>query len=268
MALKGFLVTLFTLLLSLHVSALSADTAHLGVYYGQDLYQSMLGKNIPGDELRPRLHDVISKGHKSVGYDEARRQIFGKISLQQDGKDYYVKDVYCEKNYSNRDNPELRLGPNSYPADGKLINTEHTWPQSKFTTKYPGGMQKSDIHHLFPSDSKMNSFRGNLNFGEVAHADSPLNCPNGALGVAAGSGETIFEPPQSHRGNIARALFYFAVRYETDIDAQEEKFLRQWNNDDPVDAEEINRNNMVEKIQGNRNPFIDEPQLADQIQNF
>jgi endonuclease I len=52
------------------------------------------------------------------------------------------------------------------------------------------------------------------------------------------------------------------------VSDQEEAFLRKWNQQDPVDQAEMNRNNEIEKIQGNRNPFIDFPELVDQVHNF
>lgn len=59
--------------------------------------------------------DRVTKGHRSIGYDAARKEIFGKLSLKQDGNDYYVTDVYCEKDYSNREFPGLGIAPNVYP---------------------------------------------------------------------------------------------------------------------------------------------------------
>ena len=82
------------------------------------------------------------------------------------------------------------------------------------------------------------------------------------------TGEYGFEPPVEHKGNVARALFYFAVRYDMRIAAHEEFFLRQWNVIDPVDDEEIARNNEIERLQGNRNPFIDDAALVELIEDF
>jgi hypothetical protein len=267
MAFKGFVVALLAILFSL-VSAAQNTPAHLAEYYGPDLLKSLQNKELADDDLRRSLLNIIAKNHHAVGYDEARRQIFGKLSLQQDGKEYFVKDVYCEQVYSHRDYPQLQFGPNTYPENGDIINTEHTWPQSRFTNRYPHVLQKSDIHHLFPSDSKMNSSRSALHFGDVVEKVEPLKCATAALGHAPTTGEIIFEPPPAHKGNVARAIFYFATRYEMKVSDQEEAFLRKWNQQDPVDQAEMNRNNEIEKIQGNRNPFIDFPELVDQVHNF
>ena len=93
-------------------------------------------------------------------------------------------------------------------------------------------------------------------------------CQTSRRGMAIGSSLTAFEPPENHRGNVARALFYFSVRYKIQIDPLEEGYLRDWHREDPVDAEERKRNDEIFKIQQNRNPFIDEPLLVDDIRDF
>lgn len=266
---KYFCATLITVLFSLTAAPAHAATEeHLSDYYTADLWQSMKSLNIQDDELRGRLFKVISRDHHAVGYDEARRQIFGRISLQQNGSEYFVTDVYCEKNFGSREYPQLGFGPGSYPSNGDIINTEHTWPQSRFTKRHPNGTQKSDMHHLFPTDSKMNSHRSALQFGEVGETVENLKCPIAKLGHDLKGGRIVFEPPTAHKGNVARAILYFATRYEMIVSDNEENYLRKWNLEDPVDAEEIRRNDEVEKVQGNRNPFIDVPALIDQIHNF
>ena len=77
-----------------------------------------------------------------------------------------------------------------------------------------------------------------------------------------------FEPPDSHKGNVARAMFYFSMRYNMRIDPVQEKFLKKWNKLDPIDAAERLRNRRIKDIQGNSNPFIDDPFLADRISDF
>jgi endonuclease I len=78
----------------------------------------------------------------------------------------------------------------------------------------------------------------------------------------------VFEPPTVHKGRVARALFYFSVRYDIPLDPEEEAYLKKWNAEQPVDQEEITRNEEIYKAQGNRNPFIDYPELASLIADF
>jgi deoxyribonuclease I len=218
------------------------------------------------DGVIHELQAEVIKGHRQLSYNTARQMLFGRLHLKQTNGNYYVHDVYCQKDYSKTDFPSKSgVGPNRIP-DSSILNAEHTWPQSRFSTRFPKDIQKTDLHHLFPTDSKMNGIRGNFKFGEVNNPEKTLPCKTAEFGRADGGWR--FEPPATHKGNVARALFYFSVRYSIKIDADEEAFLRQWHKDDPVDAEERTRNEEIEKLQGNRNPFIDRPELVGKISNF
>ena len=200
--------------------------------------------------------------HKVLGYDGARKILFGQLHLEENNGKYFIKDVYCHKIFSGG----TGVGPGAIP-NGNQINCEHTWPQSKFTNSYPSEMQKSDLHHLFPTDNKANSVRGNFDFADISYDSGSLsNCGASRSGSSNdGSGNNLFEPPTEHKGNVARALFYFSVRYKIRIPTSEEQVLRRWNDLDPVDDAEMARNNQIFEVQGNRNPFIDFPQLANYI---
>ena len=78
----------------------------------------------------------------------------------------------------------------------------------------------------------------------------------------------MFEPPTEHRGNVARSLFYFAVRYKLFIDPAEEMILKLWHKADPIDAAELARHETIAKYQKVRNTFLDFPELVDRISNF
>ena len=204
--------------------------------------------------------------HKAIGYSAARKVLMGTLSLKGTAGSYILHDVYCEKDFTS---VELGagIGPGKIPSDS-VVNTEHTWPQSRFNRSMGKEVQKSDLHHLYATDSQMNSARGNFKFGDVAVPEKTLKCPQVKLGTAAGGSEEIFEPPVGHKGNVARALFYFSIRYHLAIDPREEAFLKAWNRLDPVDQAERDRNDAIYKIQGNRNPFVDYPELADEIADF
>lgn len=216
--------------------------------------------------------DSAAKGcyhHEAVGYSAARKILMGQLHLSGSPGHYAVKDVYCEHEFTNADFGGADvIGPGKIPKDSAL-NTEHTWPQSRFNGAMSKETQKSDLHHLFPTDSGLNSVRGNKKFGEVTHLDKVLDCPISKFGtIDGGYRDEYFEPPTAHKGNVARALFYFSVRYRLHIDLEEETVLKKWNRQDPVDAAETARNEAVFKIQGNRNPFVDYPELADEIADF
>lgn len=203
---------------------------------------------------------------KVLGYRGARKVLFGKLHLKENAQGYYLEEVYCRKQYTRAD---INLGPNVIP-NNNILNCEHTWPQSRFTGRFANEMQKSDLHHLFPTDSKANSIRGNYEFADVDGGDLRHDdCDASHFGTAdSGGSRDRFEPPTEHKGNVARALFYFSTRYQIKISASEEEYLREWNRLDPVDAEEMERNETIYLIQGNRNPFIDFPSLADKVADF
>jgi hypothetical protein len=205
--------------------------------------------------------------HVNLGYDGARKVLFGKIHLKNDAGGYYIEDVYCQKKFKGGSN----VGPNAIP-NANQINCEHTWPQSKFSRGFPADLQKADLHHLYPTDSKANSIRGNYDFADVSSDNGELaqtNCSSSKSGASVTSGgDDFFEPPTNHKGNVARALFYFSVRYKISIPKAEEEFLRKWHEIDPVDQDEMNRNEIIYQVQKDRNPFIDYPNLVNQISKF
>ena len=258
-------------------------------YYPQSFIQKISGKVVKDEELKAEINTVLTSTHqrdakggrdtlgcetaganncyqqRSLGYDGARKVLFGKLHLQQDGNQYFIKDVYCHKKFAGGAN----VRPGAIPNNNQ-INCEHTWPQSKFSSNYPKDVQKADLHHLFPTDSKANSIRGNFDFAEISQDNGSLeDCSASKSGSSnSGTGDDLFEPPTEHKGNVARALFYFSVRYKIQIPRTEEEVLRRWHVLDPVDAAEMERNEQIFYAQANRNPFIDFPELVDSIRRF
>jgi endonuclease I len=199
--------------------------------------------------------------HTAVGYSRARIVMFGELFMQEDGAGTFVTEVYCQKKIYFKK-------PEQISSMNAIVNIEHTWPQSKFNGQFNTELQKSDMHHLFPSDSKANSVRANHIFGEAGNGGvrgMELCDPSG---IDGSQGRFVFEPPREHQGNVARALFYFSIRYNLPITQQEERVIREWHEADPVDAEEIERNNLIAKHQLSRNPFVDFPELVNEIQDF
>lgn len=239
-------------------------------YYGSAFASEYKANHLHDKDLLDTLFKIISNGHKAVGYEPAKDIMFGKIDLLKlPTGEYAVKDVYCERLFTDADFSTHSIGPMTAPTTGNTLNTEHTWPQSKFTSRFPKETQKSDLHHLYPTDSEMNNRRSSYEFGDVAVPKKILKCPIGKLGQKAqGSGEPVFEVPANHRGNAARAIFYFATRYQLRISPDQEVALRRWNIEDPIDQTERDRNAAIQLEQGNRNPFVDMPSLVDHISSF
>ncbi|PLX16588.1 MAG: hypothetical protein C0601_09870 [Candidatus Muiribacterium halophilum] len=148
-------------------------------------------------DLKRKLHDLIDN-QKAVGYNSARVYIF---------RDLYNKDGYVEGVYTGK-----TLKTNNVP-NSNIMNTEHTWPQSHFSGS-EASTKKCDLHHLYPTDSKANSRRSSFDFGEV---DSITWQEGGSYLGYNTNGHMIFEPRDEHKGNVARAIFYFSVRYNQSV---------------------------------------------------
>lgn len=251
---------------------ISKDSARLQKRLRELLYQSLSQVHLVEPDKRDRLHkkcpEQRSKNQKCVeqrrdiSYRQARRYLFGELHLKKDDRGYFVADKYCREQVGEYDG----VGPGQIP-NHTVMNCEHTWPQSKFNRRHSRGLQKTDLHHLYPVYSRANSSRGNLPFGEVSQDRNSI-CQASRRGPAYNTGATSYEPPDEHKGNVARAVFYFAVRYRLDISQGEEEYLRRWHQLDPVDEAELARNQRIYEIQGNRNPFIDDADLISYIKDF
>ena len=201
-------------------------------------------RNLRDDNLKQKLHDECAK-HTVYDYKEARKIMYTKL----DNRNGTLECVYTGKVVSV---------PDGKMPSGNVINCEHTWPQSKGAV----GDAKSDIHHLYPADPDANGKRGSFPFGYVKGSDLKFN-----EGGSKFDGD-VFEVRRQHRGNVARSMFYFSTIYEMPIDAEQEATLRKWHKEDPVDANEMARNDAIESYQHNRNPFVDHPEYVDMISDF
>lgn len=202
---------------------------------------------LEGEELKQSLRDLVI-GHDSCSYDVAREAMFSSV----DNVNGQVQCVYTGQ----------WVTTDGIPLSSEM-NTEHTWCQSWGSDTLPA---KSDLNHLYPALPDVNTRRSNHLFGEVVW---PTWEGGGSeLGQDA-TGRTVFEPRDRHKGDCARAMFYFSIRYNMEIaDAIMEGVLRTWNKLDFPDDKEIGRNDAIEQIQHKRNPFIDCPEVVDRIPDF
>ncbi|MFZ4714292.1 MAG: endonuclease I family protein [Bacteriovoracaceae bacterium] len=254
------MLSLALLFLGLFTQAYADESPVVASYWGKDFLNSTFTKE--------SIQKIITDNKpKTISYPQARVALFNQIYLEKDARGYFIQDVYCERNIYSSD--VAGIGPNSVP-NSNLMNIEHTWPQSRFSKQYVTDTQKTDLHHLYPSNSHTNSQRGNYMFAEVSSNDVVDDCKASNLGSAliTNDGKDYFEPSPKHRGNVARALFYFSVRYAMVITPTEELYLRKWHKEDPIDSLEVARHEQIYKILNTRNPFIDYPQLVDKIENF
>jgi deoxyribonuclease-1 len=150
----------------------------------------------------------------------------------------------------------------------RKVNIEHVFPMAWVTKALGCGRRKqcrassslfnrieSDMHNLYPALRQMNKARGAMAYGEIPGEDW----------VAAGCDLEIdtrrrrVEPRPAVRGDIARAMFYMSERYGLPLYSRQKALLSQWHRVDPPDAGERQRNGVIERLQGSRNPFIDDP---------
>lgn len=216
--------------------------------------------NLDGEDLRTWLKDNWHDGfHNELGYSDARRKMYGYIDNHGDTITCVYSGFYQLNPYGN----EI-----TYPNP---INTEHTVPQSFFSSAEP---MRSDIHHLYPTYGNWNSERGNSPFREIVDQDtqswmrgttSQSNIPANNIDEYSESiANNRFEPREEQKGDLARAVSYFYTMYPqigTVTDLFQLSTLCAWHETDPPSTAEMTRNDDVEQYQGNRNPYIDYPEL-------
>ena len=165
----------------------------------------------------------------------------------------------------------------NYSQEGDCYNREHSWPSSWYNDNYP---MKTDLFHIYPTDGYVNNRRANYPFGEVGTSTwvSENGSKVGSCSYPDCEG-TIFEPIDEYKGDFARTYFYMSTRYLGEdsgwdanqmVDGAELKplavnLLMDWHESDPVSEKELDRNEVVYEIQGNRNPYIDHPEYADRV---
>ncbi|MDT0344443.1 endonuclease I family protein [Streptomyces litchfieldiae] len=237
-----------------------AATAEPAVAADDAYYADALG--LTGEPLRDALHDIISTGTTTLTYS----QVWDALkNTDQDPAN--VANVRLFYTGQSRD-ADLNGG------DVGDWNREHVWAQSHGdfgTSPGPG----TDIHHLRPTDVRVNSTRGNKDFDD---GGSPVSIAPGNYTDA-----DSWEPRDQDKGDVARMLFYMAVRYEggdgfADLEVNDAvnnggspymgrlSTLLEWHAEDPPDAFEERRNELIyDTYQHNRNPFIDHPEWADAI---
>jgi endonuclease I len=170
-------------------------------------------------------------------------------------------------------NPATLTREHTYAQSWMPSNTGTGWPTDPNGKEYP---EYNDLHHLFPAhQTNANSRRSNNPFGVVVNATYTSPTGRGKSGTNAG-GQTVYEPQDSHKGDAARALMYMAAcfhkatpqqydwRFPTN---QSPAVILQWHQQDPPSNLEIARHELIYKLQNNRNPFIDNPEWAFNI-NF
>lgn len=218
-------------------------------------------EGLEGEALKAALHDIIDN-HVEYSYNNLRDFIL-KATDEDPNNSNNVILLYTGRSQAK----------STFGGGANDWNREHVWAKSHgdFGTSPPAG---TDAHHIRPTDASVNSQRGNLDFDE---GGTPLTEAPGCKK----DGDS-FEPRDEVKGDVARMIFYMAVRYEggdgvADLEVVDyvntspapkhgklQKLL-DWHLTDPPDDFELNRNEVIYSYQQNRNPFIDHPEYADLI---
>ncbi|WP_228417856.1 HNH endonuclease signature motif containing protein [Chryseobacterium oranimense] len=252
---------------------------------------------LTGYALKSKLHDIISEKNVNWHYGDLPN-FYNQTDLDKyydhgPGNTTILLDIYSE----------IPGGADAYEytsanlistsgAEGLGFNREHAVPQSTFNSDYP---MYSDLHFVIPTDARINQLRNNYPYGvgnSTVHYTftNSSKIANSAIPNYVYTNR-VYEPVNEFKGDIARMLLYFAVRYEgklpsfnystninpaidrSPLDGTAERafdpayisMLLQWHVQDPVSQREIDRNNAIYAIQRNRNPFIDNPQWVNAI---
>ncbi len=226
-------------------------TSASGYYTGDYTYEKLAG--LSGSALKSSLNTLMTSTHKTKSsYADCKEK---------------ARFTDCENNNTSLFSTIYTSYSASYSQfnSGNGWNREHIWPKSL------GGFDNTgagaDLHHIRPSENRTNSVRGNLKYGNVSSGSQATGNLSGLNGGNSGS---YYEPLDNVKGDVARIILYVHVRYYTTYPKcqnvtnvfESVDVLLEWCELDPVDTWEMGRNEVVHSIQGNRNVFIDYPELA------
>ena len=223
---------------------------------------------LSGVPLKNALNGIIKNGHTVILYNE----IIGPLKTIWQDPLNSSNMIYTYSGFSV---------PKSTPLDSSGWNREHLWPRSRGNGDQLGA-DDSDLFHVVPADASVNTQRSNLYFDTSSAGDGGIVNPAHAEAPGNSRDTDSWEPLASQRGDIARAMFYMAVRYDgTEPNTQDMELvgraptgpqmgnlntLLAWHAADPPDAAELARNDLIfSNYQHNRNPFIDHPEYATAI---
>lgn len=224
--------------------------------------QEVIFPDLSGDELLEAIQSQYTPSFVPT-YGSSRDSLFGRIDQVNDS----LRCVYTGY--------KVYLDPTEDPTiaaymNGAGINTEHTYPQSKGASEEPA---RANMHHLFPTRVDVNQVRGSFAFADIPDENTESwyyldqfrnSTPTSNIDAYSEFRNGAFEPPEAHKGNIARAMFYFYTIYRSEAQAADPNFfssqmetLCRWHYQDPVDEEEWSRTWKIAEYQdGKANPFV------------
>lgn len=251
-----------------------------------DYYRSVNLRSGSGEEQFRDLHRLLLHSHTNVlAYDRSRSELYSWVDLREDGK---LRSLYSSRDldperliredyvFEQQKREFLEALPHlermnaeelQHMLDEKFqFNVEHVVPQSWFGKRNP---MLGDMHHLFVCEADCNSFRGNVPYFDFADY-TPEAYQETIRNECGKRGGTIKFEPENGKGEAARAVLYFLLRYPGKINGNQRiridiEMLLSWHREHPVTMHEKHRNRAIFELQGNRNPLIDFPEAADRI---
>ena len=260
-------------------------------------YASVQGTS--GKSLFDAVHVVAKVGYSTQFTYGNVWTAFQKTDLRDNG---YIWDIYSDCQFEYNTDQDSGSGSSS---ECTVYNREHSIPKSWFGGSTSSNTPGTDIFHIYPTSKNVNSLRSNHPYGEVKtssnttgngsqygtaldiYVDVATIAGNNLVGTI---NQQVFEPVDEYKGDLARSymgtMIKWAGDYQADFTSSDGAtifsgnytaagyfgltsygvaLLMKWHRQDPVSQKEIDRNNGIQQTQGNRNPFIDYPYLAEYI---
>jgi endonuclease I/endonuclease/exonuclease/phosphatase family metal-dependent hydrolase len=244
------------------VTPMAMPPAMMMMTMKSDAYYQSVNPGLSKDKFRKQLHNLIDD-HRTFSYG----QLWNALAFtdQDPTNTQNVLLLYTGWSRSRDD----------HGGAASKWNREHVWAKSRgdFGTRRSAG---TDLHHIRPTDVTVNQARGSLPFDEGGDL---FNDRDGTTLNRIVRGKS-WEPRDEVKGDVARMIFYMAVRYESrpDLEVKETtpprtskpeigrlSKLLQWHKKDLPNTFEKTRNQRVFELQGNRNPFIDHPEWVRKV---
>lgn len=206
-----------------------------------------------------------SQANKTPGFDRISMPK-RKNAIRASKPDNYLDTipVFWRSLYPNG-SKGLYCGESFRPRD-RSVNIEHVFPMSWATKDLRCGDRQqcrarsdrfnrieSDLHNLYPARADLNKARAAYRYGLVKGENTVEKGCDFEIDYRA----RVAEPRPAVRGDIARAMLYMEAQHGLTLHKKTKQLMTRWHGEDPPSAEERRRNDIIERVQGNRNPFID-----------
>lgn len=246
------------------------DTFEYSNFYASVIDAVALLSSEPSDAERQSIKALLTQTSSANQVNLSYAEVWSALTQTDEDPNNSDNVILI---YSGRSIAKTSNGSGDASQDPDNWNREHSWPSSHGFSS-DSFEAYTDIHQLRPADISVNSTRGNLDF----------DVSDNSISEAPGSyvDSDSFEPRDEVKGDIARMMMYMDTRYEGDsadstpdlvlVDRETTSgepalgklcTLLAWHEFDPVDDTELERHDKIYQYQGNRNPYVDNPDWVD-----